>query len=213
MLARGRAKCQSVGQSALESWTKDLQSKYHKQQHHKLTAGYAWLHEDLEFWHWGQKYSDDRNSIIICIQVQNSKFVRIHGFEGFWFGDVGVLRVILDLVKDESKIIDAKFCARLQKDVDCINWGMIIGTQHTSTPAPWSLEQKAFLTMDLKSWSLTKWLKCIFALVKSSWRFFNSKADMDLLNRCPSTKDARLKNWHSGCPFLTGGPTALSWAC
>ena len=56
-LARGRPKCQCVGQSGLESRLKDPHSKCHKQQHHKLTMGHACSHEDLEFWQQGQKIS------------------------------------------------------------------------------------------------------------------------------------------------------------
>jgi hypothetical protein len=44
-----------------------------------------------------------------------------------------IVGVILDLVKDETKVVEVQFCARSQKDIDCINRGVIIGAQHAST--------------------------------------------------------------------------------
>ena len=46
----------------------------------------------------GEKYPDDGNGGISCLQ--NPKVVRIHGFREFWFGEVGVVRVVLDLVNN-----------------------------------------------------------------------------------------------------------------
>ena len=34
---------------------------------------------------------------------------------------MGIVSVILDLVKDESEVVNGQFHARLQKDIDCIN--------------------------------------------------------------------------------------------
>ena len=89
----------------------------------------------------GKKYSDEGNGGIPLLQ--NPNVVRIHGFKETPFGVVGVASVVLDLVKDESKVIDGQFRAKLQKDVDCINRAMIIGTQHTSTSG--HSKQKVFL--------------------------------------------------------------------
>jgi hypothetical protein len=62
----------------------------------------------------GEKYSDERNSGISSLQ--DVKLVRIHGVKEFRFRFVSVVGVIiLDLVKDETEVIDAQFRAKLQK--------------------------------------------------------------------------------------------------
>jgi hypothetical protein len=80
----------------------------------------------------GEKYPDDGHWDISCLQ--NSEVIRIRGFKELWFGDVGVVRVVLE-------VINAHCRARLQKDVDRVNRGVIIGAQDASASG---LEAKGF---------------------------------------------------------------------
>lgn len=73
----------------------------------------------------GKKYPDDGNGSIS--RLQNSTIVKIHDVKKLRFRIVGIVRVVLDLVKDETEVIDAQFRARSQKNVDCVDRGVIIG--------------------------------------------------------------------------------------
>jgi len=58
--------------------------------------------------------------------------VRIHGIKEAQLWGICIVGIILDLVKDETKVVEAQFHARSQKDIDCINQGVIISASASS---------------------------------------------------------------------------------
>ena len=157
----------------------------------------------------GKKYPDDGNGGIS--QLQNLKVVRIHGFKEVWgcgnsechswSGKGWVWGCQWSIL---CQIAERHWLHQLRCDCWCTAHQHLRSLEVKGIPYQW--------IWTLKSWSLTKWLKCIVASGKSCSRFFNPEADCDLLNRCPYTKGAKAKNWHFGCPFLFGRPTASSQA-